>query len=175
MSKSKIVAMMVLIVFAMGIFLVGDAVAGERGKVANREVFFLTTFQSLKGPDIAGHTLHLVDAKAIGFTQKWGISTVYMNAVADVIKGESTNQGYNQHTFPDGSTTVHKWDGNNKGKGASAEGTWTYIKGTGKFEGIQGGGTWKSYPMAPDQWYTDVEGEYTLPLGFRKPFRLSLS
>ena len=163
MSKSKIVAMMALMVFAMGILLVNCAVAGERGKVADREVFHTNSFQSLKGPDIAGHTLHVMDTKGIGFTEKWGACLIYTNSVVDLVKGEWTAQGYNQHTFPDGSTTVHKWDGNNKGKGASAEGTWTYIKGTGKFEGIQGGGTWKSYPMAQDQWYTDVEGEYTLP------------
>jgi len=46
---------------------------------------------------------------------------------------------------------------------SSTEGTWTCIKGTGKFKGIQGAGTWKSYILGPGQWYTDIEGEYTLP------------
>jgi hypothetical protein len=78
----------------------------------------------------------------------------------DLLKGEGTVQGYTQCTFPDGSTATQKWEGK---IGASSTGTWTYIKGTGKFEGIQGEGTWKSYSMSPDRWYSEGVGEYTLP------------
>jgi hypothetical protein len=163
MCKSKIVGVIALMAFAVIILLVGNAVAGEKGKVADREVFHTNSLQSLKGPDIAGHTLWLMDMKGIGFTKNWGACLIYANDAADLVNGEGTAQGYNQHTFPDGSTTVHKWEGNNKGKGATWEGTWTFIKGTGKFEGIQGGGTWKTYPLAADQWYCNLEGDYTLP------------
>lgn len=54
MSKSKIVGIMALIVFVMGIFLVGDAVAGERGKSVVREVYYMTTIHTLKVPDVEG-------------------------------------------------------------------------------------------------------------------------
>ena len=69
---------MALIAFAIGILLVGDAVAGERGKVADREVFHTNSVQTLKGPDIAGHTIYLMDTKGIGFT-KWGACLIYTN------------------------------------------------------------------------------------------------
>jgi hypothetical protein len=37
------------------------------------------------------------------------------------------------------------------------------VKGTGKFEGIKGGGTAKDYPLSPEQSYVDWEGEVELP------------
>jgi hypothetical protein len=169
MSKSKILAMMALIAFVMGILLVGDAVAGERGKVAAREVDYSTAVHTLKVPDVEGHTIFLSEAKGIVFTEKWGACLDYKTYTMDLIKGEGTQAGYGHYTFPDGSTYDTKWEGKNKGGGrgivgsAAAEGTWTYIKGTGKFEGIQGGGTWKVYVLGPGQWYADNEGEYTLP------------
>jgi hypothetical protein len=46
---------------------------------------------------------------------------------------------------------------------SSTEETWTYTKGTGKFEGFQGAGTFKAYILGPGQWYSDWEGECTLP------------
>jgi hypothetical protein len=153
--------------------LVGDAAAGERGKIIVREVDYSTAVHTLKVPDVEGHTIFLSEAKGIGFSEKWGAYLGYKTYTLDLIKGEGTQAGYGHYTFPDGSTYDTKFEGKNKGSAlkfsagivgsAAAEGTWTYIKGTGKFEGIQGGGTWKSYGMAPDQWYCDVEGEYTLP------------
>jgi hypothetical protein len=148
-SKSRIVGIMALIIFAMGILLVGDALAGERGKVANREMWFRTTVQTLKAPDMEGHTIHLWEAKGIVFTEKWGACQGYVPATNDFIapEGEMRAQGYVQYTFPDGSTTIQKWESKSK----ELNGTWTYLKGTGKFEGIQGGGTYKSYNMGPGQ------------------------
>ena len=170
MSKSKIVGIMSLIVFAMGIVLAGDAVAGEKGKGTAREVFYGTTFHTINVPGIEGHTLVLGEAKMIHFSEKFGPSVGICTQMLDLIKGKGGQcQGYNQYTYPDGSTITHKWKGELKGGGrgklgtASSEGTYTYIKGTGKYQGIQGGGTWKSYTLAPGQWYSDSEGEYTLP------------
>jgi hypothetical protein len=162
MSKSKIVGMMLLIAFAIGIVLVDDAVAGEKGKVVAREVDYATTVHTLKVPDVEGHTILLIESKGIGFSEKWGACLHYKTLTLDLVKGEGTRAGYTHYTFPDGSTITSKWEGKGGALG-KAEGTWTYIKGTGKFEGIQAGGTWKSRSMGPGQWYADSEGEYTLP------------
>ena len=170
MSKFKIVGIVALIVFTMGILLLGDALAGERGKFVARWVVYGTSFQTLKVPDVEGHTIFLTEAKGIAFSEKWGAHLIYLTGTYDIIKkGEGTVQGYNQMTFPDGSTITSKWEGKLMGRGrtvtgaSSTEGTWTYIKGTGKFEGIQGVGTYKSYILGTGQWYNDMEGDYTLP------------
>ena len=161
MSKSKIVGMITLIVFAMGIFLVGDAVAEERGKIGMREAFYGTAFHPLKLPDVEDHSIFAYEGKGIAFYEKWGACLVTETGTFDVLKGEGPGQGYSHYTFPDGSTITMKWEG--KIRPGRAEGTWTHIKGTGKFKGIQGEGTWKSYNLSPDRWYDDSEIEYTLP------------
>jgi hypothetical protein len=169
MSKSKIIGMVALIVFAMGILLVGDAVAGERVRAVSREVYYMTTSHTVKVPDVEGHAIHLWEAKGISSSEKLGACLVSNMGTLDLIKGEGTHQGYGQVTCPDGSTFTAKFEGKNIGAGRtntgshSSEGTTTIFKGTGKFEGIQGGGTYKSYNMGPGQWYSDVEFEYTLP------------
>jgi hypothetical protein len=169
MCKFKFVGMMVLITFAMGIVLAGDAVAAEKGKVEGRQVYYMTTIQTLKVPDVEGHTVNLLEAKGIFSSEKWGAALVYQINTLDFIKGAGTFQGYAHITYPDGSTTTSKFEGKSTGGGvgttgmASSEGTWTYVKGTGKFQGIQGRGTFKSYVLAPSQFYSDLQGEYTLP------------
>jgi hypothetical protein len=89
--------------------------------------------------------------------------------MGDSIKGAGAIQGYNYTTFPDGSTITSNFEAKAMGGGrgisgtASSESTWTYMRGTGKFEGIQGRGTAKSYTLGPGQSYSNAEGEYTLP------------
>jgi len=174
MSKFKIVGMIALIAFAMGIFWVGDAVAGERGKIIAREVEYVTTVQTLKVPDVEGHTIHLVETKGIGSNEKWGAYLIYQTYTMDLINVQGTHQGYAHATFPDGSTMDWKFEGKTQAAVAvksspvivgspTSEGTSTYIKGTGKFQGIQGRATYKVYALGPGQFYVDAEGEYTLP------------
>ena len=169
MSKFKILGIVVLIVFAMGIVLVGDAVTAERGKVTYRQANYTTTIHTLKVPDVEGHTNTLIEAKGIAFYDKWGSAVTIMTISLDLIKGAGTFHGYTLTTYPDGSTTIGKFEGKSTATGAtltgmaSSEGTWTYTKGTGKFQGIQGKGTFKSYILGPGQFYSDNEGEYTLP------------
>ena len=63
MSKSKIVGMMALIIFAMGILLVGDAVAGEKFKC--RTVAFTTKYQQIDVGDEDGHLVAVWEGKGI--------------------------------------------------------------------------------------------------------------
>jgi hypothetical protein len=99
----------------------------------------------------------MYEGKGIGFSEKWGNYPITLMGMLDVIKETNSGQSYVHATFPDGSTyTV-------RAEGKGGKGTFTFIKGTGKFFGLKGGGTYKSYPLDPTQWYTDWEGEYTLP------------
>jgi len=172
MSKFKIVGMVALIAFAMSIVLVSGAVAAERGKLTFRHASYVTTVHTLKVPDVEGHVNILYEAKGINFYEKWGAAINSQIVSFDLTKGVGTYQGYMHTTFPDGSTQTTKFEGKTTttatGVGlvtgiARSEGTWTYTKGTGKFEGIQGRGTLKTYTLGPGQYYVDIEGEYTLP------------
>jgi hypothetical protein len=87
----------------------------------------------------------------------------------DRTKGLGPSEGYNVTTYPDGSTITAKVKaeatsaGSGKSGSGEGEGTYTWVRGTGKFQGIQGGGTFKFRVLGPGQWYADFEGEYTLP------------
>ena len=170
MSKLKIVGMMALMAFALGSILVGNAVAGESGKILIREVYYIPTVHTLKVPDMEGHIYTLFEEKGIGFHEKWGNWLITVVGTADVKKAEGTStvQFYVHYTFPDGSTITFKGEGGSVPRRGiigepSGEGTAIPIKGTGKFEGIQGRVAWKSYRLAPDQLYSYPELEYTLP------------
>jgi hypothetical protein len=169
MKAIRVMAFVTLIGFALGIALVGDALAGERGKVVSRDVHFAASFSSAKVPDTEGHAIYLLEAKGMSFNEKWGPCLLALSGAGDYTKGLGPSDGYTHYAFPDGSTITSKWKGETKtvGRGITGggggEATWTYIKGTGRFEGIKGGGTSKYWVLGPGQWYTDGEGEYTLP------------
>jgi hypothetical protein len=169
MSRLRIFAFITLITLAFAVTLIADALAGEKGKVVNRNVFCASSFPSVKVPDVEGHAIYLVDAKGIGFDEAWGVSAAVCTGTSEVIKGGGPVAGYTYFTFADGSTLTSKYKGEAKGVAygtagrREGEGTWAYVKGTGRFAGIQGEGTYKWYVVAPGIWYADNVGEYTLP------------
>ncbi len=169
MSRFKILVLVALITLAFSVVLVGDALAGEKGKIISREVYCASTFPSVKVPDAEGHAIYLVDAKGVGFSEAWGASAAVCTGTSEVIKGGGPVAGYGHFTYADGSTITIKYKGEAKGTayGTSGrregEGIWAYVSGTGRFAGIQGEGTYKWYVVSPGVWYSDGVGEYTLP------------
>jgi hypothetical protein len=80
--------------------------------------------------------------------------------------GLGSGHGYGEQTDRDGNKWYFTWEGK-LGKGGKFgtgywEGTWKALKGTGKFEGIQGKGTFQGNPVG-DQIYNPWEGEIELP------------
>ena len=169
MSKSKIIGLIALICLALSVSATPNALSEEKGKWASRVVWFAPGFESASVPDVEGHTIYLIKAKGISFGEKWGPALAIMSGAGDFTKGVGPHEVYAHLTFPDGSTITTKAKGVQTGAGTGitggggGEGTWTFVKGTGKFEGIKGGGTYKYSVVGPGQWYVDNEGEYTLP------------
>jgi hypothetical protein len=167
MSKSKIVGMMALIAFAMGIVMVGDVVAGEY--VKGHLIKHHTKWQQINVGDEDGHVLVVHESK--------GVNTIIEgpNWFNDCLYRDTTLADINLKTFLGSSKTYaeitdrdgNKWYFTPEGKSIKEGkyawgGTWKTIKGTGKFEGIQGKGTWKWYAVG-DQAIIDWEGEIELP------------
>ena len=165
MSKSKILAIMALIAFAMGVLLVGDVVAGER--VKGRAVDYVVKSEVINVPDQEGHV--------VGFSESKGIQTVlegtklFDGVVERVVgvfdmntkTGLGSGHGYNEYTDRDGDKYFATWEWKTGKSDSSA--TWRIVRGTGKFEGIKGKGTWISTNVTPNQAYTDYEGEVEWP------------
>ena len=85
--------------------------------------------------------------------------------VARVVGGPPVTTGYCKYMDPDGDYFIVHAEGEMGPKGLP----WTYIQGTGKWEGIKGGGIvyniTKGKPIeeGTSQWCIKVEGTYELP------------
>jgi hypothetical protein len=156
MSKSRIVGMMALIVFAMGILLAGEAVAGEKFKC--RTVGYTTKFVPIDVGDQDGHVVGVWECKGIqtNMEGKW-----FNNGWVDIERGFSdvnvkTGVGsiffYGEVIDKDGDKYYYKGEGKD-----FKSSRWEIVKGTGKFEGIHGGGTAQLYFPAGAQMYADAE------------------
>ena len=170
MSKSKIVGIMALIAFAMGILLVGNAVAGEKFK--GRTVWYTTKWEQIGVPGEEKHLLGLQESKGINSNTEgkaFGEGTVercVTSAEIDLKTETGSSHGYQESTDRDGDKIYFRYEGRRlKGKlwGSAWEGKSTILRGTGKYEGIKGEGTWSSYLIAPMQQYTDWELDVELP------------
>ncbi len=170
MSKSKIIGMMALIAFVMGIVLVGDAPAGERYKI--RIVWYFTMWNQIDVPGEEKHLLAVDESKGINSNMEGkefleGAVLRGAEVVEIDLKAETgSNHGYMESTDRDGDKIYYRGEGRRmKGKywASTWEGRLTILRGTGKYEGIKGKGTASSYPIAPKQAYSDWEIEVELP------------
>jgi hypothetical protein len=165
MSKSKIVGIVALIVFATGIFLMGNAVAGEKFK--GRTVIHTTKWQQVDVGDEDGHVLGVWEGREISsnsegkpFLDGWAgrqVSICDMNTKT----GLATCNGYEELTNKDGDKCylTYTFKAGSGGSGSVV----MFVKGTGKLQGIRGKATSKSYWVTADQVYVDWEAEVELP------------
>jgi hypothetical protein len=169
MSKSKIVGMVALIAFAMGIVLVGDAVAGEKHKLST--VYHTVKWEQMNVPGEEGHVIAVWDGKGVTrnkdgkpFGEGLIVHTVgYFDW--NMKAGIGDGHFYTELTDRDGDKIYTNGPGKQKiGEiGPYLQGTDTMTRGIGKYEGIRGGFTYKCYQLSPDQMYADWDVEVELP------------
>jgi hypothetical protein len=167
MSKSKIVAMMALIVFAMGILLVGNAVAGEKHRLST--VYHVIKFEQMNVPGEEGHVILIWEGKAVTrnkdgkpFGEGVIIHTV---GYSDMNMKAANGSGYNYDEWidRDGDKIYSKGESKQKkGEIGHWEGTNTITGGSGKYQGIRGRFNWKAYFVSQDQNYADWDVEVEL-------------
>lgn len=119
--------------------------------------------------DVPGHTIGLVQARGLAFLDNGEVAELRATETLDNVAGEGTYQGYEVLTFEDGSTIVSRFEGENvtsdDGRFILFEGTFEYVHGTGRFEGIEGGGTHegRNHASSGVGFYLNFEGTYSLP------------
>jgi hypothetical protein len=122
--------------------------------------------------DVPGHILFVAEGAGVCSCDDGTVATASAKAMAEFTKGSGKCQSYEVLTFEDGSTYWIKSQYNitpaPDGKTSIWEGTFEYIKGTGRFEGIQGGGPFTGRRLAPvpgagTQYCIDITATYTLP------------
>jgi hypothetical protein len=170
MSRFKLFAFIALITLAFGVTIVGDALAGEKYKI--RGVFYTIKWETINVPGEEKHLLALVDSRGVLTNlegKPFGDGMVVQSVgLLDIdLKSESGfGNWYEEYTDRDGDKICTKSEGRRvKGQywGSSWEGMVTIVKGTGKYEGIQGRAKWSYYNPAKMQTVVNAEWEVDLP------------
>ncbi len=122
--------------------------------------------------DVHGHIVGVGEMAGVQSCDDGSVATTSGKWRTDLAKGNGKSHFYVLVTYEDGSTTCYKGintvTANPDGKTARWEEEFEYIKGTGRFEGIQGSGSAIGKRLAPVvgagvQFLEDITITYTLP------------
>jgi len=164
MPTSRFLRISIAVLLAFSIAFIADQAAAEKWKWHGTN--FVTERQTMDVGDEEGHMLIISKAQELYVLEntgdKWSstsVSTMDINPKT----GKMTLHGYGVTLDKDGDKTVRTHEGKMVGKDQWA-GTFSYISGTGKFEGIKGKGTWVMYTMGQGHpSYLEVEADVEVP------------
>jgi hypothetical protein len=165
MSPFRIIVLIGVIALFVGVVALGDALAGEKFKL--RTVKHSVKWEQVNAGDEEGHVVAINETKGIVSNKegKWfgdGWLQRYA-ALFDINpKAGPVANGYEEVADRDGDKYYYRWEGRLVSKDYW-EGTYIMTKGTGKFEGIRGKGTWSATVVVPGQFYVDEEWDIELP------------
>jgi hypothetical protein len=137
----------------VALFLLFATPAGaEMTKAKGQVVYHVVKAEVIKVDDVPGHVIGIVDFRGLNLLDTGEIATWTTKVMFDYTNGNGTHWANTQTTFEDGSITRTKGQGTTTSlpSGVSEfKGTYNYIGGTGRWEGIKGEGTYSGKRMAP--------------------------
>ncbi len=156
-----------VLIFTLG---VTTSIAQQKIKIAGKHTLTFTKQNNINVGDIEGHIITLNEFE--GFNVSTG-EEKFMDGALDVgmgfddlVMGNGTHEGYGNFSL-NGDVIFWKHQGNTattispEDKPVTTfEGSWTWTKGTGKYENIQGSGTYKGKLMSKTIFIMDWEGVY---------------
>ena len=166
----KLLALTSLMVFALciGLYPVLSAAAGEKGKWNAHCGDAVISSKTINIPDKKDHIVYLGEFDGVLFTDGGGtflnnarcqFADLQDSAAAIVPGGDG---GYKTFTATDGGQVVAKYQ-QSEAAPPVYKGTWEFISGTGKYQGIKGHGTWAFHSITDNVGWDVLEGEYELP------------
>jgi len=162
--KSRRVVLLFVTLASILAFGVTTSLAQEKVKVKFKAFSVVTKMEKFKIDDTEGHFVTINENRGVTSDGKF---TRYFTSKSDLIKGNGSLSGYGKYVeIKDGDAYFVKFQGpvsttkSPEGKlKISFKGTYSYTKGTGKFENIQGGGTFTGRYIGKGILSVDVEGE----------------
>lgn len=116
--------------------------------------------------DIPGHELSIVEISGLqrSTDAQWADARVTYWGLGELISGNGTQRGYFIDEHTDGATDRGTFEAQIATSGGETvlEGTFTFTGGTGKFNGLTGGGTFRSRMTSPVELETTWDGAYEL-------------
>jgi hypothetical protein len=169
MQKSKSRKLMLLFVTMASVlaFCATASLAQAKVKVNFRAFAVVTKMERFEVGDTPGHVVSILENKGVTSDGKF---VRYFTSRSDLIKGNGTLSGYGNYVeVKDGDAYFVKFNGSvsttksPEGKlKITFKGTYSYTKGTGKYENIQGDGTFSGGYIGKGIMSVDVEGEYSI-------------
>lgn len=146
--------------------------AQETTKISGKLTATYTGQDSIVVGDVAGHVLSLTVSEGknanTGENMFMDGADVANMSYADFIQGNGVHQGYVKFT-KDGDEIYAKWKGSVTTAAVaegdpvtSFEGTFTYIKGSGKFKNIKGKGTYTGKFTSETEYTVDWQADYSI-------------
>ena len=116
--------------------------------------------------DVANHDLSLLKVRGVqkSSDEKWNNSKMTYWGTADLIAGNGPQRGYFVNEHSDGDRDFGTFEGRiatSEGH-VTIEGAWIFTGGTGKLEGLTGGGSYKGKMTSPVEVENDWEGTYQI-------------
>ena len=147
-----------------------SSMAQQKTKIAGKMTCAYTKQEVIDAGDTEGHVLSLAEYEgtnvSAGAHEFMDGAQVVNMGLSDLVKGNGTHYGYLEFAKK-GDAVFAKWQGkvatvlSAEGTPITAfEGTFSYTKGTGRFENIQGSGSYKGKFISKTIYTTDWEGEY---------------
>jgi len=148
-------------------FCATASLAQGKVKVKFRAFAVVTKMERFEVGDTEGHFVSILQNKGVTSDGKF---VRYFTTRSDLIKGNGTLSGYGKYVeVKDGDAYFVQFDGpvsttkSPEGRlKITFKGTYSYAKGTGKYENIQGGGTFSGGYIGDGIISVDVEGEYSI-------------
>jgi hypothetical protein len=161
------------LIVALAVLAVLGTLSLARAETAKgRSVYHFVKIERIEVGDVPGHVIGVAEHRGLMSLDTGEVATHISRLTLDYTNGSGTFQGYNSVSFDDGSTKIFKAQGRTTaqtGGVSTFEATYTYLKGTGRFEGIQGTGSFTGKRIAPltagasADCYLDFTETYTLP------------
>ena len=152
----------VALIWGLGPASVWAAEVPESG----RDVFHCSEENSIEIGDVADHFITVFVCEGMRFVGDSYVASFEVKGRGDYVAGAGREIGYQMLTYSDGATRVFRFEGTRSPAGsdidAVLEGTYKITKGTGRFSGIKGGGSYKGKSFGGNG-YLDWTSRYSLP------------
>jgi hypothetical protein len=126
--------------------------------------------ESFEIPAVPGHMVGAGQSAGIAEFEGGELASIAISFTIDFINGSGKHVLYTAHNFEDGSFFVTLGRGTTRasqdGKTALFDGSITFLRGSGRFAGIEGSGAYSGKRLAPfgqqAQTYLDISATYRL-------------
>ncbi len=153
----------------LGLFMAVSLAGAET--IKGRTVYHFNKVEVVKVGDAPGHIVGVAEGSGLNSLDNGEVAAYSNKITIDYVDGSGTFEGYGVNSYEDGSVTVVKVQGTTTalpgGKVSLFKGTYSFVKGTVRFEGIKGSGSLTGKRVVPigagAECYMDTTETYTLP------------